>query len=57
MAEGVQNPNVVLSIGFLNSKIEENLETYKVSSHPDILQGEPHHIAFYLSFKIKILAK
>jgi len=29
MAEGVKNLNVVLSIGFLNKKIEENLPTYK----------------------------
>ena len=30
MAEGVKNPNVILTIGFLNNKIEENLEKYKV---------------------------
>jgi HAD superfamily hydrolase (TIGR01544 family) len=29
MAEGVKNPNVVLTIGFLNNKFEENLEAYK----------------------------
>jgi len=28
MAEGVDNPNVVLTIGFLNSKIEERMEQY-----------------------------
>jgi len=28
MAEGVHNPDVVLTIGFLNSKIEERLEQY-----------------------------
>ena len=30
MADGVEKLNVVLSIGFLNKKIEENLALYKV---------------------------
>ena len=30
MADGVENLNIVLSIGFLNKKIEENLQAYKV---------------------------
>eukprot|EP00092_Neocalanus_flemingeri_P061227 GFUD01073571.1.p1 GENE.GFUD01073571.1~~GFUD01073571.1.p1 ORF type:complete len:304 (-),score=89.29 GFUD01073571.1:26-937(-) len=31
MADGVKDPNVVLTVGFLNKNIEESLETYKKS--------------------------
>ncbi len=32
MAEGIPNPNVILKIGFLNKKTEENLIKYKVGA-------------------------
>ena len=35
MAAGVKDPSVVLTIGFLNHKIESSLETYK--KHFDIV--------------------
>jgi len=31
MADGVENPDVVLSLGFLNKNIDDNIETYKAA--------------------------
>ena len=55
MAEGVKNPNVILTIGFLNNKIEENLEKYKENF--DVVLVDDQTMEFPLAILEEIKAK
>ena len=54
MAAGVEDPSVVLTVGFLNHKIESSLETYK--KHFDIVLLDDQTMSFPHSLLAEILS-
>jgi len=54
MAAGVKDPNVVLTVGFLNNNIESSLETYK--EHFDIVLVDDQTMSFPHSLLTEILS-
>ena len=54
MAAGVKDPNVVLTIGFLNNNVESSLETYKENF--DIVLVDDQTMSFPNSLLAEILS-